>query len=72
MVRLTDFVPGGNDTNYEMMDANGQVQQPGAVDQQGDKQFIKQDTLRGKLFFGERKGLSKYIDPDCPCCPNMT
>ena len=26
--------------------------------------FIKQDTLRGKLFFGERKGLTKYMDPD--------
>lgn len=34
--------------------------------------FIKQDTLRGKLFFGERKGLTKYMDPECPCCPNMT
>lgn len=34
--RLTDFVPGGNDTNYEMLnlDKNGQPQQPGAPGQQ--------------------------------------
>jgi len=79
-MRLTDFVPGSNDTNYEMLNLdkngqpqNGQPQQPGAQPEGGgNNQFIKQDTLRGKLFFGERKGLTKYMDPECPCCPNMT
>jgi hypothetical protein len=32
---------------------------------------MRSDRLGGKLFFGERRGMTKYMDPDCPCC-NLT
>lgn len=41
--RLTDFVPGGNDTNYEMLNLenkDGQPQKPGQPGQGPNKELV--------------------------------
>ncbi|RWS11557.1 vesicular glutamate transporter 1-like protein, partial [Dinothrombium tinctorium] len=79
--RLTD-INAAEEDEYEMPTVKLQQNQapPDLIGKLPEGGFVKHDQLPGGIYYGDaaadafldqRTGISKYLDPECPCC-NMS